>query len=223
VLDTTFSADGVQVVSTGVAGALDAAYEPRIEPDGDIVAPGTCDPGLGTGRDVCLLRLLADGTPDPLLDGDGIRMIPGSPGAGVDSMWRSSILPDGRVLVGGHCGATGPTNLDLCAAVFAAGGSASQYDDVGGTDWATAGAGVSNFGVCASSISGATALWSINASCPTIDGAFWNEVSASPSSIARSNPFTTNAEATLQFGTRVADTQPPGPYMAPITFTVVGV
>ena len=69
-----------------------------VQPDGTIVVAGTARRSNGT--DVALVRLLADGTPDPTFDGDG-RVLTANPGFYDLKVFRIGRMPDGRLVVAG--------------------------------------------------------------------------------------------------------------------------
>lgn len=85
--------------------------------------------------------------------------------------------------------------------------------------------GPSMFGACLRAVTNATADWSVNASCPSTDGAHWNAVPASPGVAAANVVHTTGAEpaaeARLRFAVRVDGSIAAGGYAAPITIEVV--
>lgn len=68
-LDTTFSADGRVMLNFG-AGTDDEAFDVAIDSSGRIVVAGSSTNGSQT--DFAIARLLANGTPDPSFDTDGL-------------------------------------------------------------------------------------------------------------------------------------------------------
>jgi hypothetical protein len=93
-----------------------------------------------------------------------------------------------------------------------------QYAD-GSNDWDTVDAG--HFGVCIGPVTAGSSTWTSSLTCPTSDGTFWNAVPTSATNVAAANPLEANASAPFTFGLRIAPTQAPGAYRAPITFTVI--
>lgn len=85
--------------------------------------------------------------------------------------------------------------------------------------------GASMFGACLRAVTNATADWSVDATCPATDGAWWNAVPASPGAASSNVVHTTGAEpaavARLRFAVRVDGTIAPGGYAAPVTIEVV--
>jgi hypothetical protein len=125
------------------------------------------------------------------------------------------VQTDGKIITSGSCGMSG-SGYDMCLVSLAAGGSFQQHAD-GTNDWDQ---GTNMFGACLRSLSGGTAGWTTNATCPSSDGAYWNDVPATPEKVA--NTATTGTiTANFRFGLRTASNQPPGAYIAPITFDVI--
>lgn len=100
----------------------------------------------------------------------------------------------------------------------------SDYVDAGGAgdaDWTT---GPSTFGACLRSLTGTavSATWTVHATCPATDGAYWRGVGTTASTIAQTtSPGSTDAVANLRFGVRLGASQAPGRYTAPVVFEVV--
>lgn len=96
-LDTTFSGDGLAVVSFGMGTGL-FGNDVAITPDGKIVVVGVA---LATTARFAVARLTSDGSLDTTFSGDGrvATRIPGGAGA-----WASSVAvaPDGKVTVAGY-------------------------------------------------------------------------------------------------------------------------
>jgi uncharacterized delta-60 repeat protein len=91
--DTSFDGDGKVALEFGAAAYGNAV---ALAPDGKIVVAGYVydadDP------DLTVARLLANGTPDPSFDGDGLKRI--DPGT-LDYGWDVLVQPDGKLLVTG--------------------------------------------------------------------------------------------------------------------------
>jgi uncharacterized delta-60 repeat protein len=95
IYDGTFAGGGL----TSVAGGADGdAHALAVQPDGKIVVAGTVYPPGGSGSDMGVGRLNADGTPDNSFDGDGQRQIELG---GNDEAAAVAVLPDGEILVAG--------------------------------------------------------------------------------------------------------------------------
>ena len=222
-LDLTFDTDGRVTTATGAAGANDQAYSMVMQPDGRIITAGTCAMGA-SGNDVCLARYNSDGSLDLTFDADGRVTTATAPGAGSDLALGIAIQPDGKVVTAGQCDMA-VTGTDSCLASYDEHALVSQYADDGISDWDTAGTAPRLFGACLRAVSGgATALWATNVTCPTVDGAYWNAVPTAPTKIAYNlapEPDPPDATAHLRFGLRVSGNQPPGQYVAPVTFEVL--
>jgi hypothetical protein len=106
----------------------------------------------------------------------------------------------------------------------------ADYDDAGGADFATAGAGF--FGACLRvAESGATTdagTWTANATCPAGDGAWWNAIAPTSGSagitIARTaapTPVGSPARVRVRFGARAPSDAAPGAYRARLVVAVV--
>jgi uncharacterized delta-60 repeat protein len=200
-----------------IGGGADRALDAVLQADGRLVMVGECH--NGTNLDVCVARLNADGNWDwsfvgPSGTGNGRFLVP--IGTGIDKA-LSVLQADGKLLLTGWC--NGSINFDFCTARLDQGGSLVDYANAS-SDWSV---GASMFGACLESVAaGATAAWSLNAGCAQTNGTSWNAVQTAPSVIARTSVAgTLNAEARLRFGMRTAALQPPGNYVAPVTFDVV--
>ena len=128
------------------------------------------------------------------------------------------VQADGKLVTAGYCDMGPATGYDTCVAQYDKAGSVSQYTDAA-TDWDTPATRL--FGACLIGVTGATATWPTTAACPATDGAIWNAISPTAAQIAVANPLETAATAQLRFGLRTAPNQPPGTYIAPITFDVI--
>jgi uncharacterized delta-60 repeat protein len=216
VLDTTFDGDGKATASIAPGTGTDEVRGVMLQPDGKIVTAGRCEMGATSGWDICLARFTASGTLDATFDIDGKLSTAIAPGAGIDYGWSVGIRPDGKILSAGRCDMGGATGNDFCLASFAAGGSFLQHVN-GTSDWDQ---GQNMFGACLRALSGGTAGWTTNATCPSTDGAYWNDIPTTPEKVANTTA-TGNITANFRFGLRTASNQPPGAYIAPITFDVL--
>lgn len=101
-------------------------------------------------------------------------------------------------------------------------GSLTDYDDVAGNDWSSA---TSMFGVCASSVTNAAAVWPTSAGCPMSDGTHWRAVPATTadaaSRVATSALGVNTGEARFRFGFRPSSSTAPGRYVASLSFELV--
>jgi uncharacterized delta-60 repeat protein len=217
-LDATFDGDGR--VSTPIAptNGYDEFWSVVVQPDGKILASGDCNMGAGTGYDVCMARYTTTGALDTTFGTNGIRTVAIAPAAGGEFTYSLTPLVDGSFVVAGNCAMGGATGTDFCLAQFSQGGAVLDYAN-GSTDWDQGG---SAFGACLRSIgAGTTAQWSVNAGCPTVDGAGWNPIPTSLGKIAYSSATgTTTSGVSLRWGLRPGAAQTPGTYVAPVVFDV---
>jgi len=96
-VDMSFGVLGGRIVAFG-SGA-DYAYDVAVAADGTIVAAGPT--ANGAVNDFGVVRLTADGTPDPAFDTDGQVRTP----FGADTFATAvHVRPDGKVIVGGRVG-----------------------------------------------------------------------------------------------------------------------
>jgi hypothetical protein len=170
--------------------------------------------GGTTGYDSCVARYNGNGSLDVTFDGDGIATTDTAPGTNDDYSYAIAQV-DGKLITAGECD-MGATTYDTCLNVYDDAGTMGQYQNTV-SDWDTAGTGM--FGACLRSTSG-TPTWTANATCPTTDGAYWNAVPPTATTIATAATTVVNATANLRFGIRIDPTQTPGAYLAPLTFTV---
>jgi uncharacterized delta-60 repeat protein len=121
---------------------------------------------------------------------------------------------DGRSLVGHRRDVDGTNDtyiIDRNTTV-----AVDQYlDDT--RDWLTPGTG--QFGVCLASTTG-TAAWPTDASCTQGSDPWWRAVPTA-STIVATEATAGPQTASLRFGFRTLANQPPGTYVAPITFEVI--
>lgn len=91
--DPSFGANGR--VSLSLSTSTDALYSIEIDPLGRIVGAGHSRDGAD---DVAVIRLLADGAPDPAFGGgDGVVILPLA--AGGDIAWDLAVQSDGKIVV----------------------------------------------------------------------------------------------------------------------------
>jgi uncharacterized delta-60 repeat protein len=92
-LDPTFSGDGIATIDFN--SAIDYAYSVALQADGRIIVAGSTDDG--SGIDVAMARLTADGQLDTTFDGDGKLSTSIAP---YDAEAHSvAIQPDGKIVV----------------------------------------------------------------------------------------------------------------------------
>lgn len=204
--DATFG--GGDGITSANSGAVDAARGVVAYPDGTIMVAG------GAGTDHLYARFTSAGALDGTFDADG--MLVRSHDAAADGARGAAIAADGRLATGSQLstasGDLGATRLDTT--------QVSQYAN-GTTDWDTAATNM--FGACLRAIGGSTtAQWTVNATCPTTDGAYWNAIPTTAAKIAYSSASgVTTASASLRFGLRTTATQPGGTYVTPLVLEVV--
>ena len=96
-LDNTFDGDGIATVNIAATNS-DAAFAVIIQPDGKIVLAGQTFNGSLTK--IAVVRLNANGSPDPNFDGDGIVVT--SIGSGSESVRTVALQTDGKIVVAGQ-------------------------------------------------------------------------------------------------------------------------
>jgi uncharacterized delta-60 repeat protein len=110
-LDAGFAGDGTAFVDVrNGAAQQNSAENLLIQPDGKIVASGNTNSGFASGNDFAVLRLSANGTPDPTFGSGGKVITPIGPN---DDFPKSlAIQADGKLLVGGE-GRIGSSSFTL--------------------------------------------------------------------------------------------------------------
>ncbi len=216
VLDATFGAggaDGDGIVTLDFTGGDDQLRPIRVQADGKLVASGNSN--NGTNDDVAVVRLLTDGTPDPTFGTAGA----GGAGrarydvGGGEAVYGIAIADDGAILAGG-------SSAGNYAIARLGSDTIANY---AGT-WA---AGSNTFGACLVDVSAGTAQWNEMGAgnCQTATAAAWNPIPADTTGgIADVVTFSgaqSGVTVDLRFGLRTASAQPPGAYVAPISFTFV--
>jgi uncharacterized delta-60 repeat protein/uncharacterized repeat protein (TIGR01451 family) len=93
-VDDSFDIDGIRFYDVGT-GAAEQALAMAREPDGRIVIAGTTD--AAGGGDAIVLRVLADGTPDPEFGTAGLVHLGVPDGVAADV----AVQPDGKLVVAG--------------------------------------------------------------------------------------------------------------------------
>lgn len=213
-LDTTFNGTGKLSLPLGPGN--DTLRSLALEADGRIVASGYAS--NGANNDMATIRLNADGTLDTSFNGTGTLLT--TFGASEDYAMDTLVGPDGSIDLVGYTGPAG--SVDVAVARLATTPVADYVS--GSADWAL---GTNAFGACLAGVSGGAttggSTWQVNAACPT--GGQWYAVPASGASamskVAEAGTGTITAQANIRFGLRTATGQPPGRYLAPVTFDVV--
>lgn len=90
-LDFSFSEDGI--FTAGLTTSFDIVYSAALQADGKLLMNGI------SNGDFAIMRLLADGTPDPEFGTGGVYVI--SFGSSTD-VYGMAVQPDGKILVGGN-------------------------------------------------------------------------------------------------------------------------
>ena len=119
-LDAGFGQGGIAKLDLG--SVTDEALDAALQPDGKIVAVGlTVGPAFN--RNFGVVRLEADGDPDPGFDQDGV--VTTDFAGAVDQANAVAVQPDGKIVVAGHAATTGPlgTDNDFALARYNPGGS----------------------------------------------------------------------------------------------------
>lgn len=116
-LDTSFSGDGIQTLDVGM---FDSVAGAAVQPDGKIVAVGRG----GTGFTV--VRLRADGAPDPAFGSGGVVNTPLGDPALRDEASAVALLGDGRIVVAGTADYDYPYPADFALARYLSDGRPDQ-------------------------------------------------------------------------------------------------
>jgi uncharacterized delta-60 repeat protein len=213
---------GDGIADTGFGGAgYEVASAVELLHDGSIMLGGRLD-GLAAGQpvQVGLVRLTPAGLPDPTFGSSGKVASPA--GAGNEDVRAMSLGTDGKLLLAGSDGSSARvTRFDA--------ESIPSYES-GTSDWAPA--GPSHLGICLRDVlgvgvaPGAGWLEDPDNDCTAADTDPWREVArteadATATVATTSVSGTTGATARFRFGIEVAQAQPPGSYIAPITFAVI--
>lgn len=107
-LDTTFNGTGRLTIPIGFGARDDAVRSIVVQPDGRIIAAGTCGmSNATTADDFCWARLLPEGQQDNAIAGntDGVGVIATAFGSGAsnDRAYAMVLRPDGGIVLGGGC------------------------------------------------------------------------------------------------------------------------
>jgi uncharacterized delta-60 repeat protein len=101
-LDPTFGSGGTSIIP--VTPRTDSAYAVAIQPDGKLVLTGDCQMVQSTRWELCLARLLADGTPDPTFGNAGTMRTALSGDAHANAVL---VMSDGKIVIAGVCQPSG--------------------------------------------------------------------------------------------------------------------
>lgn len=110
--DTGFGTSGTKLINVGTTGAVEVVNAMAIQPDGKIVLAGACGPETSP-TEICLARLQGDGSLDPGFGLSGKARI-SFPGTGEQEARAVTILPSGKILLGGRCAANNPLDAGVC-------------------------------------------------------------------------------------------------------------
>ena len=124
-LDPTYGGDGV--VTTSISGFSDGANALVVQPDGKVVAAGSCLTS-GTNKDFCLARYLADGTLDAGFGTGGVVTTP--VGSGSDEAKALVRQPDGKLVAAGAC--FNGASYNFCLARYSTSGNLDTSFGTGG-------------------------------------------------------------------------------------------
>lgn len=163
-----------------------------------------------------VLRMDANGTPDPTFGPGGARTVLVGDSENKVRWFREV---DGKLVMVGY-GIVGGRRQPIAARY-----DAPRVPDHGpGSDWSTGADGA--FGVCTRSVTGVSGSWQVDplAGCSAANGTHWRAVPASaavPAARAATTATTATGTVRLRFGLRVGASQPAGAYAAPLRFAVV--
>lgn len=211
-LDTSFGGDGASTVELG--GDYDNLSVAERLDDGGYALVGATNATASKGAAV-FARLRADLSLDTSFDGDGLKLI--DIATPYTLTYLSALGGDEeRLGIMGTASNGGPSESAI--AIFA-NDSTPDYD-FNNSDWND---GDGTFGVCLRAVGGgAAATWNPHATCPAIDGNYWNGVPRQPSTVAENSTLGANTgSASLRFGFRPKADQVPGQYSANLEFMVV--
>lgn len=208
-----WGASGWRVFDLGVSSFL---RDVRELGDGRLVATGARS--IGGVTTAAVLRLEASGQEDASFDGDGWATH--QLGSGASSGSEAHVDVDGTLTIAG----TGvAASQDFAVARL----SAVSIPDFGASyDWS---AGSAVFGACVEQVSSGTiaAPWVAAGvgGCTAANGPHWQPVAArasdSGATVATASSIGATGFVDVRWGLRTSASQPPGRYLAPITFQVV--
>ena len=92
-LDLSYSEDGIFTADLGGNG-FDIVYNSTLQTDGKLLLTGI------SNGDFAIMRLLPDGTPDPLFGNDGLSLVDYAGNS--DRSHAVVVQPDGRIVIAGE-------------------------------------------------------------------------------------------------------------------------
>lgn len=216
VLDTSFNGNGWRTFDSGAADEINGIVA---TPEGTTMAVGYG----GSGQDYLVLRYDASGTLDTSFNSTGSQLVDTG---GSDRAQAISAADDGHVTIAGHCTCSASDDISLIRYEAAKISDYSNLGVAGDTDWS---GGANMFGSCLRGLSGSggAASWTIDpaGTCSASDSAPWYPVARKPgdagSRVGAAQTPGQTVTANVRFGVRMAGTQLPGAYVAPVTISVM--
>jgi len=216
-VDNTYGTSGSTIVSVGTWAYVTDVVVQQI--DDKAVISGFSD--IAGNDNLLLARFTTSGALDQTFDADGMVMTDVN-GGWNDEARALTLAEDGTIVAAGWY----ENANDIAVAKY---GSVKVANYANGVDdWDTTAPNDTQFGACLRAVSGSgvSGAWTVNATCPTTDGGYWNPIpttnGSAGSKIAASPTSGVNsATASLRFGFRTATTQAPGVYLSPLVFEIV--
>ncbi|MCW2924389.1 MAG: hypothetical protein JWM98_1793 [Thermoleophilia bacterium] len=208
-VDTTFGTSGYvgfqfAASSQGIATGI------LRQPDGRYLVGGDAQRGAAD-YDAAFARLMPDGSFDTTLNGTGKLMVD-IPVTSDETAGGLGFAPDGSVVQVGEkvVGANADTYvMRLVGTTMPDYGGANTWLSTNGF-----------FAVCVGSVGGGSTADVATGTCSAADGAHWRAAPTAALKLAHTLA-PGSSSVSLQFGLRVPAAQPPGSYVAPITFEVI--
>lgn len=133
-LDTGFGTAGGRRIAFDRAGGslVDTFYSMLVQPDGRILLVGEAAGAPADGSDMAVVRLTANGSPDPTFGNQGKALVGfnlGAAGVGRDDVALHAVLQaDGRILLVGRASLTPSSHAWVAARLTASGIRDSSFD-----------------------------------------------------------------------------------------------